>query len=134
MFKLNKGPGALMPRLKGELAQNPPPWEIIQAQTKEYAQLAAELSKYDPPRGTKESWNELTLAYAESASELDKAALAKDARTALSAHGDLENACVSCHREHRRPGGGMGGPPGGPGRGRPPGGPGSGGPPAGPHE
>jgi hypothetical protein len=135
MFKLNKGPNALTQALKSELAQNPPPWETIQAHTKEYAQLTAELSDYDPPRGTKESWKELTLAFADTASELNKAALAKDARAALSAHGDLENACNSCHREHRRmggPGGGMGGPPGGRGRGRPPGPPGFGGPTGGP--
>jgi Cytochrome C' len=135
MFKLSRGPNSLTPLLKSELAQNPPPWETIQPQTKEYAELTAELSKYDPPKGTKESWKELTLAYAESAQEMNKAALAKDARAALSAHADLENSCNSCHREHRRmggPRGGMGGPPGGPGFGGPPGRPGAGGPPGGP--
>jgi hypothetical protein len=135
MRKLNQGPNSLTPLLKSELGQSPPPWETIQAQTKEFAALAADLSKFDPPRGTKESWEEMARAYAESAADLNKAALAKDAGAALSAHGDLENACMSCHRQHRRmggPPGGMGGPPGGPGRGGPPGGPGRGGPPGGP--
>ena len=37
MGKLNKGPSALTLLIKSELAQDPPPWDIIQGQTKEYA-------------------------------------------------------------------------------------------------
>ncbi len=37
MGKLNKGPNALTPLLKGELAQDPPPWDTILPQTKEFA-------------------------------------------------------------------------------------------------
>ncbi len=93
------------------------------------------MATYDPPRGGKDSWAKLTAAYAESATDMDKAAQAKDAATALDAHGKIEGSCMACHRVHRGmggPGGGMGGPPGGPGRGRPPGGPGPGPPPGGP--
>ena len=138
MTKLAKGPNSLTPVLGNELKADQPAWETIQGQTKEYAQLAGELVKYDPPKGSKESWTKLTGEYSAAASELDKAAQAKDKDAALQAHGQVANSCMSCHRQHRTMGPGPGGPrgkmgppgfgPGGPG-GPPPGGPG--GPPPG---
>jgi hypothetical protein len=144
MAKLTKGPNSLTPVIGNELDQDPPPWETIQGQTKEYSQSASELGKYDPPKGAKDSWIKLTAAFAELASELDHAAVAKNKETAKVAHDQLKNSCNACHQEHRRmgrgggggpmgfgPRGGRGGPPpGGPG-GQPPGGPG-GPPPGGP--
>jgi hypothetical protein len=139
MTKLGKGPNALTPTLGNELKADPPAWETIQGQTREYARLAADMAKYDPPKGSKESWAKHTGDYAESASELDKAAQARDKAAALAAHGELARSCMGCHREHRvmmgppgggPPGGFPGGPP--PGFGPPPGGPPPGfGPPAG---
>jgi hypothetical protein len=106
MGKLAKGPNSLTPLIGNELGQNPPPWETIQGQTKEYAQSASELGTYDPPRGAKESWIKLTTAFAESAAELDKAAVAKNKETAMVAHDQLKNSCNACHQQHRRMGGG----------------------------
>jgi hypothetical protein len=135
MTKLAKGPNSLTPVIGKELNQSPPPWETIQGQTKEYSQSASELGKYDPPGGANESWIKLTTAFAESAAELDKAAIAKNKETAMVAHDQLQNSCNACHQQHRgmraiRPGGPQGS---GPGRG--PGGPppagGLGGPPPG---
>ena len=122
MTRLAKGPTSLTPVLGGELKAEQPPWETIQAQTKEYASLAAEMAKYDPPKGSKDSWARLTGEYAGSAVALDKAAIARDKAAALAAHDELARSCMACHREHRNmgPGGGMGGPPGGPGGGPPP--------------
>jgi cytochrome c556 len=133
MVKLNRGPTSLTPRLGAELKEEKPAWETIQAQTKEYAQLAAELGTHDPKMGTKESWAKLAAAFSDSASELDKAAQAKDKDGAVAAHSQLSNSCMACHRQHRGMGGmgpGMGGM--GPGMGRmgPPGGR-PGGPPGG---
>jgi hypothetical protein len=128
MTKLAKGPNSLTPLIGSELGQNPPPWETIHGQTKEYSQSASELGKYDPPKGAKESWIKLTTAFADSAAELDRAATAKNKETAMVAHDQLKNSCNACHQEHRRMGGGgRGGPPGfgprvGP-SGPPPGGP-----------
>jgi hypothetical protein len=135
MGKLAKGPTSLTPVIGGELKQDPPPWETIQGQAKEYAVLASELGKHDPPKGSKESWAKLTSDYAGSAGDLDKAAQQMDKAAALVAHDQLSNACNACHREHRAMGPGMGGPPGGfPGGPRPGGfrgGPPPGGPPPG---
>ena len=69
MIKLTKGPNSLTPVIGNELGQDPPPWETIQGQTKEYIQSASELGTYDPPKGAKESWIALTTAFADSAAE-----------------------------------------------------------------
>ena len=112
-----------------------PPWDTIQTQAKDYVQSALDMAKYDPPKGSKESWTKLAGEFASAASELDKAAQAKDKDAATAAHKTLERSCMACHREHRIMGPGMGGGMrGGPGgmRGGFPGGPGGpGGPPPG---
>lgn len=122
MVKLARGPQSLTPVIGNELGQDPPPWETIQGHTKEYSEAAAEMGKYDPPRGAKQSWMKLTTEFADTASEMDRAAVAKDKERARAAHEVLKNSCNACHKEHRRMGRGGGGPPGGPGG--PPGGPG----------
>jgi hypothetical protein len=142
MGKLGRGPNSLTDVIGKELQQEPPPWETIQEHAKDYSQSAGELGEFDPPKGGKESWTKLTAMFAETAAELEKAAVAKDKQAAAVAHDQLKNSCNDCHQEHRRmgrgggpggfgppggpggPGGGPGGPPrNGPG-GRPPGGPG----------
>src|SRR5207248_1785590 len=101
MSKLTKGPNSLTPVIGKELKADEPPWETVQPQTKEFAQLAAAMSKNDPPKGHKASWEKLTAAYAEWAADLDQAAQAKDKEAALEAHGKLAGSCMACHREHR---------------------------------
>ena len=107
MTKLTKGPESLTSKIGQELQTDPPAWDTIQPQTKEYLELAATLSKYDPPRGSKESWAKLTGSYTDTAAKLDRAATAKDKAAALEAHTALTQSCNACHREHR-----MMGPPG----------------------
>jgi hypothetical protein len=101
MGKVAKGPNSLTPVIGKELDLDPPPWESIQGQTKDYAQSASKLGKYDPPKGSKESWIKLTAAFAESAAELDRAAMAKDKEAAKVAHDQLRISCNACHQEHR---------------------------------
>jgi hypothetical protein len=125
MAKLNRGPQSLTPVIGKALEAEPPAWDAITPQTEEYARLATALSKNEPSRGSKESWEKLTTAFAASAQALNKAAQAKDRDAALEAHDAINGSCMECHREHRRGGPGMGGPGmGGPGMG----GPGMGGP------
>jgi hypothetical protein len=103
MEKLTKGPSALSMQISRALRAESPSWETIQPQTREYAQLAASLAQYDPPRGDKESWTKLTSAYAEGAAKLDKAVQAKDKAAALTAHSVLGRSCKECHQAHRGP-------------------------------
>jgi hypothetical protein len=128
MTKLAKGPNALTSVIGKELNQDPPPWETIQGHAKEYYESASEMSKYDPPKGTNESWIKLTTAYADMAAGLERAAVAKNKESAKLAHTQLQTSCNACHQQHRgmgRPPGGLGvGPHGGRPGGPPPGGPG----------
>ena len=130
MIKLAKGPNALTAVIGNELNQAPPPWETIQGHTKEYAQSAADLSRYAPRKGSKESWNTLSKAFADLAADLDGAALARNKDAAKTAHDQIKNSCNACHQEHRSMGPRGGGGPRGVGPGGPPPG-GSGGPPPG---
>jgi hypothetical protein len=114
MIKLTKGPNSLTPVIGKALEADPPAWETIQPQTKEYARLAAAMGKNEPRKGDKESWTKLSTAFADTAAALDKAAQARDKDAALDAHGQLQGSCMSCHKEHRgmgRVGPGRGGPP-----------------------
>ncbi len=129
MSKVGRGPQALQGSLGEALKQGEPAWDAIKPKTQEYAQLASEMGKYEPVKGTKDSWAKLSLAFAESATELEHAAQAKDKSKTKEALDSLGGSCMACHREHRIMGPGMGGPPGGRGMGPPPGGPG--GPPRG---
>ena len=135
MFKLDRGPSALNKAVARGIEADPPDWGTIQKQASEYAQLTAGLGKLDPPQGSKDSWAQLTAAFAETAAALDKAAQAKDRQAARQASEQLTGSCMGCHQAHRRMMGGRGGfgmPPRGgfPGGGPPPGGPGRpGGPP-----
>lgn len=110
MTKLFKGPQSLKDAIGRELKNDSPSWETIQAQTKEFAQLAASVSKYDPPKGSKESWAKMTASFAESASALERAANAKDKEAARTAHAVFTNSksCSACHQAHRPGPGGMG--------------------------
>jgi cytochrome c556 len=126
MAKLGRPRESLTPVIGNELKQDPPPWDALAPQTKEYSQLVADLARHDPPKGTKESWTQQTGAFGELATELDEAVQAKDRDAALAAHAEITNSCMGCHREHRVMG------PGGTGGGRPGfGPPGQGGPPDG---
>ncbi len=137
MSKRSNGVDYLTPLIGKALESDPPAWDTIQPNAKEYAKLTATLPESTPPRGSKESWTKLATAFAGSADALNKAAESKNAAAAREAHEKLTESCMDCHREHRRmgPGGrgggggmmrGMGGPPPG---GPPPGGPPPGGPP-----
>jgi cytochrome c556 len=91
----------LTPVLGKALEAPEPAWETIQKQTREFAELAAALGKNTPPRGSKESWEKLTSAYAAAAAGLDRAAQGKDRDAALTAHRQLEGSCKACHNAHR---------------------------------
>lgn len=108
MTKLAKGPQSLNAQIGNELKTEPPPWDTIQPQAKEFAQLSASLEQYDPPKGDKESWKKQTAAFAKTARDLEHAAEAKNKADALAAHQMLQTSCKACHNAHR---GGPGGPP-----------------------
>ncbi|MHB1424639.1 MAG: hypothetical protein ACYC3I_15835 [Gemmataceae bacterium] len=119
MTKLGRGPQSLTNVIGRELSEEPvPPWDKIQPQAKEYAQLAASISKYDPPKGDKESWQRLSASFSRTATDLEHAAEKKDKKSALAAHEALNTSCKECHNAHKGgpqrgfgPPRGSGGPP-----------------------
>jgi hypothetical protein len=101
MGKLNKGANAPVILLKRELLKASPDWPEIQAQTKEYASVAAALGEAKPPKGDAASWAKLTKEYSETAKAMDEAAQKKDKAAALASNTKLTNACTTCHKAHR---------------------------------
>jgi len=101
MTKLNKGPKSLCPVLGTALKADPPKWDDIQKETKEFATLAEALVKNDPPKGEKASWEKLCKEYAITAKDMDEAAQKKDQKAAAAAQGKLAKSCMSCHDAHR---------------------------------
>ena len=113
-----QGPASAPGILESRTEAATPAWDTIQPKAKEYAQLATETGHATIlPKGDKDSWSKLTLAFAESATELDKAAQAKDKdKTARSPR--RSGQFVPCHaiaqhrhgaraRRRRPPGGGL---------------------------
>lgn len=101
MEKLNKGPKSLCPVLGKELKEASPPWDEIQKQSKEVAELAEAMAKNKPSKGEAASWEKLTKAYAGDAKALEAAAEKKDKSAAVAAHGKLVMSCKACHAAHR---------------------------------
>lgn len=122
MMKLFKGQPSLKDSIGQELQSDSPAWETIQPQAKEFAELAASLKDYDPPRGSKESWTKQATSFSESASALERAVKAKKKEDAKSAYQTLtdKQTCNACHQEHKGGPGGMGPRGGFRGRGGPP--------------
>ncbi len=122
----DRHPGGLTKAVKDGLGTTTPDWAQLQKDSARYLELTSELAKYDPPRGSRESWTEQCTAFHETAADLLKAVESKKKAEAVAAADGLSNSCMQCHREHRRMRGGGRGPQGG---GPPPGGPPPGGPP-----
>jgi hypothetical protein len=104
MFKIGRGPQGLDKALTTALQSESPTWDTVQTQTAEYVQLTTDLTKLDPPRGDKESWQKHTQAFGDAAKALDRAAQAKDQAAAKSAQDLLSGSCMQCHQEHKRMG------------------------------
>jgi hypothetical protein len=121
MMKIGgRNPQALAPAIGEALKADAPEWDKLAGQTKELVELTGSMAKYDPPKGSKESWAKHTTEFSAAASALEKAVGAKDKDAATAANKGFANSCNACHQEHRPgPGGGFGamggkgfGPPG----------------------
>jgi hypothetical protein len=104
MFQIGRGPRALTGSLDKALKSDKPDWDSIQTFAKELKKLTSDLTKLDPPRGSKESWQQLTVAFSDAAGALDEAAQAKDLEAARKADDLLNGSCMKCHNEHKKKG------------------------------
>lgn len=103
MAKVNKGPNSLCPTLGKAIKADTPNWEEIQKETKAFLTFAEALTRNDPPRGDRASWDKLTKAYLQNVKELDDAVQKKDKAAATAAHGKVAHSasCNNCHKAHR---------------------------------
>jgi cytochrome c556 len=103
MGKLNKGPKSLTYVVGKELKEGEPDWSKIQKQTTSYVELARALGDQEPRKGSKDSWEKLSKAFADNAQALDQAAKKKDLSSAKQAHARLAGSCRTCHSAHKAP-------------------------------
>ena len=103
MGKANKPTGIYF-NLGLDLKDDNPSWPDIQQEAKDLAKLAAALRQATLPRGDKESWDNLTKAYAGNAKALEQATAKMDQKAAQAAHAKMGgDACMTCHKAHRPP-------------------------------
>jgi cytochrome c556 len=102
MVKANKTGTGLYSIVVQELRQDDTNWDEVKKDAKEIARLGAMLSKLDPPKGEKDSWQKLTKAYAENAKALDTAAAKMDKDATKAASAKLGESCDVCHKAHRK--------------------------------
>jgi hypothetical protein len=102
MGKAHKGPNSILPNVGKDLRDsNGPDWDEIKRSAKELVSLGKALTKNEPPKGEKSSWQKLTKAYTESAQALLTAAEKQNKSAAESAQKQLQSSCTGCHKSHR---------------------------------
>jgi cytochrome c556 len=101
MGRVNKGPTAVFPAVRKNLNADAPDWAELQKQAKEIATLAEAMTKKDPPRGEKASWEKFSKDYAAEAKALADAAQKKDKDGMIGLHAKITKACSACHMAHR---------------------------------
>ncbi len=63
------------------------------------------MGKNNPPKGSKESWEQQAQDFAAEAADLNAAAQSKDVDKAKAVQMKVNNSCRDCHMAHRgRPG------------------------------
>jgi hypothetical protein len=103
MIKMNGGKTPLLPKVGKELDSGDPPWNTLDGEVKELVQLSNDLGQSDPPKGSKESWQQQTKTLTDNAAELERAVQARDRDRAKAAQKKMAapDSCQPCHREHR---------------------------------
>lgn len=101
MTKAHKGADSLIETIGKELKADDPSWDDVVKNSKELATLGTALSKNDPPKGEKESWEKLTKLYQTNSKALVAAAEKKDKKDAAASHMKLKMMCGTCHTAHK---------------------------------
>jgi len=101
MDRLHKGANSPLNKLKAELKSDEPAWDEIAKQTKDFVILGAALSKNEPKKGSKASWNTLAEGYFVNAKALDDSAKSHDKAATQTALQRLSASCKVCHAVHK---------------------------------
>ena len=89
--------GAILPKGKGKEVD----WEAAGKKTKTWLEAAEDLSKNDPPKGTKESWKEQTAKYVTNVKAVDEAVEKKNIESVTRGLATFNASCMGCHAQHK---------------------------------
>ena len=101
MKKLHGGNDALLKATQTKLKAGTVDWDAVQTDSKTIKELGEAMGKNEVKKGTKESWEKLTKAYADTATKLSEAAEKKDKAAATQSLTKLGGSCMACHRVHK---------------------------------
>jgi len=76
-------------------------WDLVTKQATDWLHASEVLAGNEPPKGTKESWKELTEKYTAETKKLLAAAEKKDAEAATASTTALSKTCGACHGAHK---------------------------------
>ncbi len=86
---------------QAEVKRESPDWAKVEKEAKVIVKYAGYLSKNDPPRGEKSSFEKLAKSYESHAKALEKAAKKEDLKGAREATKKLGASCKACHTAHK---------------------------------
>jgi cytochrome c556 len=101
METLHKGKKSALSTLKVAVKSESPDWSKIKKETKTYSTLAADLPKFDPPKGDSASFKKLAKTFASNAKALDTAAKKEDLTETRASLRKLGGSCMDCHEAHK---------------------------------
>ena len=101
MTKAHKGGNSLLAGIRKELQAGDPDWDDVHKKTTELVKLGTSMTRAQPTKGGKESWDTLTKGYLGFTKELDSAADKKDKDASLGALKKIGGSCKACHNAHK---------------------------------
>jgi cytochrome c556 len=87
--------------VQAELKRQSPDWPKVDKEAKTIVKFGGFLTKNDPPRGEKSSFEKLAKSYETHAKFLEKAAEKENLKGAREAMKKLGNTCKACHDAHK---------------------------------
>ena len=93
--------GGLHKDLRKLLLANPVDWSQAGPMIDRYQELAAELPRVVPEKGSRESWQKLSSAFAADAETMKAVAAKHNKIEAFEAWNRLNKGCLNCHAAHR---------------------------------
>jgi len=101
MKKAHKGEECLVSEVSVALHQDEPEWQATQKNVAELIRLGNMLTKKEPPKGSKDSWEQLTQGYVDRAKIVHDKLEQKDLPASRTAFDSLLETCKGCHLVHK---------------------------------
>jgi cytochrome c556 len=99
LMQASFGPDGYSKQIKDALKEKD--LDTVAKVAKEWYAASEGLENAPHPRGEKESWTKLTLAFVKNLKAVEEGAKDKDQKKAAAAFGQIGKACNSCHTAHK---------------------------------